>query len=289
MSRTLPADRMSAPMTFADLALATRIERAEASLIADGAAAVRSRLGDDDAVFVEPIAGGIAVFTEPHSPLNKVAGAGFGCVPDEAAVAALARRYAERGCPVQFEVSTLADPILVGMLTRRGYVLVGFENVLGRWLDGAALETPAGIDVTCGDVDHASWLEVVVDGFATPDDQGLPSHDSVPHDSIERVISDFVAAPGVVRYLARLDGTPVGGASMRTAEGVAQLCGAATLPPFRRRGVQTALLARRLGDARAAGCDLAVITTQPGSKSQQNAHRQGFGLLYARAVLVGQA
>jgi hypothetical protein len=31
---------------------------------------------------------------------------------------------------------------------------------------------------------------------------------------------------------------------------------------------------------------VAVITTQPGSKSQQNAHRQGFALLYARAMLV---
>jgi len=40
--------------------------------------------------------------------------------------------------------------------------------------------------------------------------------------------------------------------------------------------------------ARAAGCDVAVIITQPGSKSQQNAQRQGFDLLYTRAVLVKQ-
>ena len=38
----------------------------------------------------------------------------------------------------------------------------------------------------------------------------------------------------------------------------------------------------------AAGCDVAVIITQPGSKSQQNAQRQGFDLLYTRAVLVKQ-
>lgn len=44
----------------------------------------------------------------------------------------------------------------------------------------------------------------------------------------------------------------------------------------------------RLADAAAAGCDVAVITTQPGSKSQQNAQRQGFDLLYTRAVLVKQ-
>jgi hypothetical protein len=52
--------------------------------------------------------------------------------------------------------------------------------------------------------------------------------------------------------------------------------------------VHTALLSARLADAAASGCDVAVITTQPGSKSQQNAQRQGFDLLYARAVLVKQ-
>src|SRR5262249_24435956 len=71
-------------------------------------------------------------------------------------------------------------------------------------------------------------------------------------------------------------------------EGVAQLTGAATAPAHRRRGVHTALLSARLADAAAAGCDVAVIITQPGSKSQQNAQRQGFDLLYTRAVLVTQ-
>jgi hypothetical protein len=34
---------------------------------------------------------------------------------------------------------------------------------------------------------------------------------------------------------------------------------------------------------------IAVVTTQPGSKSQQNVQRQGFDLLYTRAVLVKHA
>jgi ribosomal protein S18 acetylase RimI-like enzyme len=97
-----------------------------------------------------------------------------------------------------------------------------------------------------------------------------------------------MAEAGVVRYAAWRDGIIVGGATMRMVGGVAQLTGAATAPAHRRRGAQTALLSARLADAAAAGCDVAVITTQPGSKSQQNAQRQGFDLLYARAVLVKQ-
>jgi hypothetical protein len=38
----------------------------------------------------------------------------------------------------------------------------------------------------------------------------------------------------------------------------------------------------------AAGCDVAVVTTQPGSWSQQNAQRRGFDLLYTRAILMQQ-
>lgn len=94
------------------------------------------------------------------------------------------------------------------------------------------------------------------------------------------------AAQGFVRYLARCDGQPVGGAGLRLTDGVAQLCGAATVPGHRRRGVQSALLGHRLAAAAAAGCDLATVTTQPGSRSQHNVQRLGFDLLYARAILV---
>jgi len=77
-----------------------------------------------------------------------------------------------------------------------------------------------------------------------------------------------------------------GGADFRITDGIAQLAGAATAPAHRRHGVQSALVAARLADARAAGCDVAVIVTQPGSTSQQNAQRRGFDLLYTRATLV---
>jgi GNAT superfamily N-acetyltransferase len=66
---------------------------------------------------------------------------------------------------------------------------------------------------------------------------------------------------------------------------IALLSGATTLPAWRRRGVQTALLAHRLDDAAASGCRLACVVTAPGTRSQANAQRGGFSLLYARAVL----
>jgi len=127
----------------------------------------------------------------------------------------------------------------------------------------------------------------VADGFAHPDTQGVPSHEEFPREVIARAERDF-AAVGVTRYIVRRHGVTTGGASFRVADGIAQLVGAATAPAHRRQGVQTALLSARLADAAAAGCDIAVVTTQPGSKSQQNMQRQGFDLLHTRAVLVKQ-
>ena len=76
-------------------------------------------------------------------------------------------------------------------------------------------------------------------------------------------------------YLARRDGAIAGGGAIRISNGLAQLAGAATLPAHRRRGVQSALLRARLLDAARQGCDLAIVTTEPGSKSQETSSAPG--------------
>ncbi|MGW6056674.1 GNAT family N-acetyltransferase [Streptomyces sp. NPDC055189] len=282
----MDADRL--PL-FCDTALAERIERVEAQLIAKGSEATRRRRADSEG-FVMPLAGGVASFAEEGSPLNKVAGLGFGGVPSASALDEAERAFAACGSPVQIELAHLADPAIAALLTERGYHLVSFENVLGLTLKaGRERVTPAGVEVRpSGDDEFEPWLDVVAEGFAHPDAQGVPSHEEFPREIIATAMRDLTAAAGVTRWVALRDGVVAGGASFRTAEGIAQLTGAATAPAHRRRGVQTALLSYRLAHAAAAGCDVAVITTQPGSKSQQNAQRQGFDLLYTRAILLKQ-
>jgi ribosomal protein S18 acetylase RimI-like enzyme len=273
---------------FCDTALAARIERAEADLIARSSEAAQRRSAGR-AGFVIPVAGGVASFAEEGSPFNKVAGLGFGGVPAAAQLAEIERAFAACGAPVQVELAHLADPAIGAELTMRGYRLASFENVLGLALGGGPGRVmPPGIEVRpSGEEEFGSWLDVVVDAVAHPDAQGVPSHEQFPREVVARAGRDMVAA-GVVRYAALRDGVIVGGASVRMAGGIAQLTGAATAPAHRRRGVQTALLSARLADAAAGGCDVAVVTTQPGSRSQQNAQRLGFDLLYTRAVLVKQ-
>jgi GNAT superfamily N-acetyltransferase len=279
-----PDQSMTTEMTplFGSTALVERIERVEAQLITTATEAARTRA---DSAFVIPIAGGAACYAEDGSPLNKIVGLGFGGVPSSDALDEIEQTFAARGSDTQVELSNLADPAIGAALTSRGYQLVSFENVLGRSLHGGLQPTvPPGVEVRLSD-DRGAWLDVVVEGFAHPDDEGVPSHEDFPRDVLEKSIGDFEKA-GATPYLAFRDGVVAGGASMRMSEGVAQLTGAATAPAHRRRGVQTALLSTRLADAVNAGCDIAVVTTQPGSKSQQNVQRRGFHLLYTRAILV---
>ncbi|MGV9797501.1 GNAT family N-acetyltransferase [Mycobacterium sp. NPDC003449] len=270
---------------FCGIELARRIEKAEGDLIVAATEAAGHRGGQG---LVLPVAGGHACFAEPGSPMNKIVGLGFEGVPDEAVLGRVERALAGRGAETQVELSTLADPEIGGLLTGRGYRLTGFENVLGRRLDPEGPRHGGGGVEVVRATDLDAWVDVVVDGFAHPDGEGVPSHQEFGREVIERAEQDFEKA-GATPYIALCDGTVAGGGSVRFTAGIAQLTGAATAPAYRRRGVQTALLAARLADAGAAGCDIAVVTTAPGSKSQQNVQRHGFQLLYTRAILVKPA
>ncbi|MFD3746680.1 GNAT family N-acetyltransferase [Nocardia sp. NPDC058633] len=269
---------------FCDTATAARIERMETDAITGG---VRTGLRRSNGGFAQEIAGGAACFAAPGSPLNKVVGVGFAGVPTVGQWEAVEQAYAEVGAPVQVELAHLADPRIGADLTARGYRLTSFENVLGLRPRGRAWPTPQSVEVRRDDENgFDTWLDTVVEGFAHPDDDGRPAHEEFPRDILATVVRDLATAGDTHRYLAYRDGVPAGGASLRMAGGIAALAGAATLPAHRRQGVQTALLSARLRAAAVADCDLAVVTTEPGSKSQKNSQSQGFALLYTRAVLV---
>jgi GNAT superfamily N-acetyltransferase len=266
--------------------LASRIDRAELALVLGMAEAVRQA---GVPVHVWPVGGTYAVLAEPGSPFNKVIALGFGDRPDADELASVERGHAAAGVRVQVEFSTLADPDVARQLSARGYQLIGFENVLARPLshlpDAAA---SSAIDISpVGAADSDEWIRVLTEAFLQPDVfDGPAAHESFDRAELERAYRYFAAVPGVSRLLASIEGRRAGGASLFRHDGVAMLCGAATLPASRRRGVQSALLGARLAEARAAGCDLAVVTTQPGSKSQENVQRAGFELIYSRAILV---
>jgi GNAT superfamily N-acetyltransferase len=272
---------------FAAIALAARIDRAEARMCAEVAHFVGASQ-PDAAPAVVPISGGLAVYVTPSSPVNKVIGLALDTALDVETLERIETHWQGKGEAVRVELSVLADPSVGSILTDRGYRLHGFEHVLGLELNGrepAPATTNISVDLAT-EQELPTWIEIAVEAFMHLDGTGSVPDDALPRDRLAKVIEEVMGAPGFLRYLARIDGQAVGEAAMRIDGDLAQISGAGTLPHARGRGVQKALLQRRLLDARRAGCKLAVVTTAPGTRSQENVMRRGFELLYARAILV---
>jgi hypothetical protein len=83
-------------------------------------------------------------------------------------------------------------------------------------------------------------------------------------------------------YVVEDGDVPIATGSLGVVDGVAMLAGASTIPTARGRGAQALLLATRLRDARARGCDVAMIVASVGSQSQRNAERNHFRVAYTR-------
>jgi len=143
---------------------------------------------------------------------------------------------------------------------------------------GDTLPAPAsGIVVRASEPEEADlWTLVAFRG-------GLDSDEALPNDNVIIAPYPFMAHTGC--WLALRAGEPAGAATLAIHDGVAGLFGASTRVPHRNQGVQHALIAARLAAAVAAGCDLAVVHTEPGSPSQRNVERLGFRLAYTKVTM----
>ena len=263
-------------MIFADLRLSQRIEAAEAQSGVD-CATTMAHLRPESGAGAEPVAGGSAIFAGVNSPVTQAVGVGLHGPVSEAEIEQLEQFYRSRGDAVRVELSPHAHPSLFEHFGRRGYRTVEVSNVLVRPLRRAETWPFATAGITVERVrseDAALWTRTVAQGFA--------EHFPVSAEILE-VMELFFYSPKAQCFLARLDGEPAGGAALAVHDEIAGIYGASTLPAFRKRGVQTALLHARLTVAVAAGCDLAHTITQVGSGSQRNVERCDFRVVYTRS------
>jgi ribosomal protein S18 acetylase RimI-like enzyme len=110
----------------------------------------------------------------------------------------------------------------------------------------------------------------------------------VPPEIVER--NGRALAQATVRnrgrvYVVDLDGRAVAGAILTIGDGIGYLAMAGTLPEFRGRGCQSALIAARIADSAAAGCELIVATAEFASVSQRNIERGGLRVAYTKPVV----
>jgi GNAT superfamily N-acetyltransferase len=257
-----------------DLALARRVEMAEAGAAVSCAKLVKT-LQPQTGAAVASIAGGYAVYCGANSPVTQAVGLGLNGPVHADEFDQLEDFYFSNGEPVRVETCPLADATLMQHYKQRGYWVSEFTNVMVRPVEAAeARPFRDGIQIRRASREELDlWTLTVAQGFAEnyPVTQELLT-----------VMKMFALGENAECYLARIEGRVAGGATLALREGIAGLFGASTLPEFRKRGVQTALLHARLQRAAEAGCELAVSLAQPGSVSQRNITRQGFRALYTR-------
>ena len=257
-------------MIFADHALARRIEYAEARNARDSAEQRR------DSAILEA-GGGVAIFLGAESPLTHAVGVGLDGPVREAELAGIEAFFRSRDAVVSFDLAPLASADLFQALGERGYRITEFNNVMVRRLAGFEIAlTPRVRRAQPGEDDL--WAHTLGYGFFEQPELTEPEMD---------IGRDLLRIPAALCYFASVDGEAAAGAALTIRDGLATLCADGVVPAFRRHGLQTELIAARLNEAAAQGCDLATASTLPGSQSQRNYERMGFQVAYTKITLAG--
>jgi hypothetical protein len=262
-----------------DPSIAFWLEMAEALAYGDAYAAAAARPDNPTGAVTMTIGGAtaIAVTAIDFGFFNRVIGLGTNDAAVKEDVEAASQFFLDNGrAQSVIHVAPDAQPAeLAWWLDSYGYI--PGARWMKTWHDLQDLEPPDPqfhID-RIDQAQAAAFAEVSYTAFGVPPE-------------LNDVASATVGRPGWVHYLGYEDDAPVATGAMRVVAGVAWIGYGATLEDHRGFGWQTAMLLRRLHDAREIGAWLAVSETgeetekYPVNHSYRNMLRTGFRPAYAR-------
>ncbi len=266
----------SQPFLVSDLALARRLERAEAQSNVEYVEA-RARIFPERGARWTEVAGAYAMYDGLKSPLTQTFGLGLFQPVAHPELEKIEEFYRELGAPVNHEVSPLADLTLPILLNERGYSPIEFTSVMFRPIRSDVNLTGSHNEKIrvrlAQDNERELWAQTSVKGW---------SESTELADQMLELAQITAGRRGALSFLAEIEGQPIATGAMIILGGVALISGASTIPEARNQGAQLALLDSRLRYAAEQGCDLAMMCALPGSASQRNAERQGFRIAYTR-------
>jgi ribosomal protein S18 acetylase RimI-like enzyme len=210
----------------------------------------------------------------PSLSFNSVVGLRTGLAHH---IAPLAAWYRESDVNGRFEVVPgYCDADICRELARLGYFQSGF-HVSTIALPDVADGQPAGsaLEQVTDAAAMEDYLDAYVAGWEIPQAQ---------HRQFKSNVRSWREQPGWSLYLSRIDGRPAASAILFVKGNTAYLADAATDPQLRGRGLQTALLLRRIADAKAAGVDFVCSGAAYLSASHRNMERVGMRIQFVRAI-----
>lgn len=214
--------------------------------------------------------GDAVAFVSPRSKVrffNSVQGTSPETVGHLEAIEAL---YAAHGRKPAFEVvpSRLTEDLGFA-LARRGYAMVEFHAGL------ACHPEPAPVPALV--VKEVSFDERFADLYLACWEESEP-------EVMRAGVMGWGASTCFRFFVAYVEGREAGAAMLDLRGTTALLGSAGTLPFYRSRGVQAALIARRISEAAQAGCDLLVGGAYFGTSSMRNQLRAGLSLAFTRGI-----
>jgi GNAT superfamily N-acetyltransferase len=267
-------------MHFVDKRLARRFESAEEMPQVEYARTyqkIRPEIGAAE----EEICGGHMIFAGLNSPIGRAVGMGFSGPVTAEDLDRLESFYRVRKAPAQVDYCPLSDVSLLELTRARNYGIAELNNLHFLPLSDLAPFTPlTGISIRRGAREDALALsDIVTRSFFEKGDAPEGFRD---------LITPMFEFPGAITYAVTVDGALAAAAAglVIPEHRIFALFGAGTLPPYRGRGIQTALLRTRMQAARDAGCEYAVVVTQGGTTSERNCLRLGFRTAYSKATLI---
>lgn len=223
-----------------------------------------------------------------RAPLARAIGMGLNKSLPERELEQLVGLLEIHRCAAEVQVCPFADPSLAPRLIARGFTPTGSKLVLAREVHAVdrKLSAPGSFSIHgMHPRESELWARTLAAGFAPV--QGNPMSVPAP-DALDTLLAT-AAADGFLGFLVRLGNEVVAAGAIWCAGEVASLLGQVTLTPFRRRGIQRALIAHSLAVASERGISLVKLSAPEHTPSLRNFEVAGFTRMWTNAVLTRPA
>lgn len=253
------------------------IESSEVDYMTDRMKAIEERTGNPEGVEIAHIGHAVCLYSKsmPWPSFNTVKGIRSEDIPY---IDDMLHFYQSRDRKFQIEVvPSLVDQQILKALADRGMYQSGFHTSM--YINPGSLTDEfhgTAIDIKTLEQDEFEKY-ATVHCLAT----GLPQ-EGIP--AVARNNEVLYDRPGWGVFMAYVNGNPAAVGVMYIKDDISSLTFAATLPEYRRQGLQQALIRRRIVEAASQNCRLAVSQCSFLSPSHRNMERACMKLGYVRTT-----
>jgi len=189
--------------------------------------------------------------------------------------------YNQKEIPVRFELTPAhVSPDLLTYLNQLGFYQLDFHTSLYKVPEAMLSEEIIEPEISIRELkkdEFDTFAEIYTNGFQMPASlkSGVAQNNKILYHHQNWTF-----------YLASIDNIPAGIGVLFIKERVATLAAAATIPSLRRKGIQSALIKKRINQAFLEECDLIAGQARFGSTSQTNMEKAGMKIAYTKAIWV---